>query len=339
MANLSVTALKQISLPIRTLYSELVQQAHAAVERPGSVYRRTLKGIDYFYVKRTVGTVRRDIFLGRADSDTVQSKVRRVEIENERANERRKLVATLVHSGIPAPIRQLGAVLDALFDAELLQHMVVVGTSAYQCYAPIVGHVLSAAALTTQDADLATASLAIATDTGEETFEDVLKRADETFQAVPALKRNALPSSFRSSAGFIVDLLTPQLRRDDENPMPLEKLRAGATPFQHLRWLIDGAVDAVALHATGIPLTVPQPARFTVHKLLVAQKRKVEPSKRNKDLLQASELIVALKEVDPWSLSDAVSDAFAQGERGWRQPIERSLVELKLSVSDLVQRV
>lgn len=326
-----------IPLAIQTIYSELVQQAHAAAERPGSVYRRTLKGAEYIYVKRSVGTTRRDIFIGRADAPDAQSRAKAIAEENRRAKERRKLVTALIAGGIPAPVRQLGAVLDVLDDAGILQHTVVVGTSAYQCYAAIVGHVLSAATLMTQDADLATASLAIAADAEGETMEDVLKRADPTFRAVPGLKRNALPSSFRSGSGFVVDILTPQLRRTDKNPVPLRNLGAGAVPMQHLRWLTDQPVRAVALYAAGVPLSVPQPARFAVHKLLLAQKRKVEPSKRAKDLLQAKELIAALGSSDPWSLTDALADATRQGRAGWRQPIERSLAELDLRPRDILK--
>ena len=149
----------------------------------------------------------------------------------------------------------------------------------------------------TQDADLATASLALAGDDGEETLETILKRADKTFAGLPGLDRKAFPSRFRSASGFLVDLLTPKLRRNDKSPMPLKRLGAGAIPLQHLAWLIEEPVQAVALHGPGIPIRVPAPARYGVHKLIIAQKRAAENVKRQKDLMQAKSLMEALAEM------------------------------------------
>ncbi|PYE90596.1 GSU2403 family nucleotidyltransferase fold protein [Phyllobacterium leguminum] len=324
--------MKPISPTIQTLYQDLVQQVHAANERAGSLYTRSIKNIDYVYLKRTVGSARRDIFIGRADAPEVQARTEQIRQEAIRAKERRKIVSTLKAAGVPVPTYALGAVLDAVADASLLRQAVVVGTAAYQCFSPIVGFSLPSAALMTQDADLATASLALAGDDTTETMETILQRADPTFKPIPGLSPKAPPSSFRAASGFVVDLLTPQLRRNDTNPMPLQNLHAGAVPLQHLRWLITDPIPACALYASGIPLRVPMPARFAIHKLILAQKRTGDRSKRTKDLLQAKALIEALQFSDPWALADAYEEACAQGI-GWRQPIERSLQELKINAA------
>ena len=320
--------MKQVPLAIQTVYADLVQQAHAAPKHEGSVYTQTIKGHDYLYVRRTVGAVRRDVFLGRADDPEVQSKASVAKSEMARIAERRNIVSSLRSFGLPAPTTELGRVLDALADAGLFETAVLVGTAAYQCYSPIVGAVLPSAALMTQDADLATASLALAGDDGEETLETILMRADKTFAGLPGLDRKALPSRFRSASGFLVDLLTPKLRRNDKNPMPLKRLGAGAVPLQHLAWLIEGPVQAIALHGPGIPVRVPAPARYGVHKLIIAQKRAAENVKRRKDLMQAKSLMEALAESDPWAWKDVIDDASAQGKAGWAEPIKRSLKEI-----------
>jgi hypothetical protein len=213
-------------------------------------------------------------------------------------------------------------------DAGLFKSAVLVGTAAYQCYSPIVGAVLPSAALMTQDADVATASLALAADEGDDTLETILKRADKTFTSIPGLERRALPSRFKSASGFLVDLLTPNLRRSDTNPMPLKQLGAGAIPLQHLAWLIEEPVGAVALHGAGVPIRVPAPARYGVHKLVIAQKRHAANAKRQKDLMQAKSLMEALAESDPWAWNDTIEDAKARGKAGWAQPIARSMKEL-----------
>lgn len=320
--------MQRIPLSIQTLYADLVQQAHAAPRHEGSVYAQTIKGNEYLYVRRTVGAVRRDIFLGRADDEEAQAKAAAAKEEMSRVAQRRNIVSGLRSFGLPVPNAELGRVLDALADAGLFKTAVLVGTAAYQCYSPIVGAVLPSAAMMTQDADLATASLALAADEGEETLETILKRADKTFVGLPGLDRKALPSRFRSASGFLVDLLTPKLRRNDVNPMPLKSLGAGATPLQHLAWLIEAPVQAVALHGPGIPIRVPTPSRYGVHKLIIAQKRAAENVKRKKDLMQAKALMEALDEEDPFAWEDALDDASAQGKAGWADPIKRSLKEL-----------
>ena len=254
-------------------------------------------------------------------------------LANEAAKQRRIIVRILISAKAPAPASALGNLLDALSKSGLLKETVLVGTAAHQCYSPLVGGAPPSAALTTQDADLATASLALTSDTEGEPLETVLRRADPTFRPIPALTRNAPPSSFRSASGFFVDLLTPLLRRDDPNPMPLATLMAGAVPLQHLRWLMESPVPAVALHGSGIALKVPTPARYAIHKLIIAQKRATDRGKRQKALLQAKALIEALRVTDQRALRDTYDDACGQGDQGWRHPIERSLSELQLSVA------
>lgn len=319
-----------IPLNLQTLYADLVQDTHGQSTPAATVYERTLRGIRFLYAKKRVGLSRKDIFIGRADDDDVKAKVESFRSEMERAESRRKTIVALRAAGVPVPTTELGRVLDALADAGILRRTVVVGTSAYQCYPPLIGSALPTATLMSQDADIATMSLAISSDENGETLEAILKKADPTFTGRLGIDRESLPSSFRAATGFTVDLLTPILRRDDPNPMPLEKLRAGAVPLQHLKWLIETPVPVCVLHGAGIPAFVPQPARFAIHKLIIAQKREANREKRTKDLAQAKALIEILKRRDPFALEDARDAAFAEGREGWQVPVERSLKELKL---------
>src|SRR5262249_8543370 len=100
---------------------------------------------------------------------------------------------------------------------------------------------------------------------------------------------------FRSAAKFEVDVLTRYRKRaDDERPVVLPGLHFSAQPLRYLVFLIEEPVPAVALYGSGVPVTVPQPARYAVHKLIVAQVRSKVSAKRPKDLIQAKELIEAL---------------------------------------------
>ena len=74
-------------------------------------------------------------------------------------------------------------------------------------------------------------------------------------------------------------------------------------------------------------MTVPQPARYAIHKLIVAQVRRASSAKRQKDLIQARELIAALDTANPGAVKDALADARRRGAK-WKAAIDRSLREI-----------
>jgi len=320
-----------IAPSVQTLFSDLVQQV-ATAPRAGSVYRRQRDGTEYIYAKIPVGNDRVDRFIGKAGDPDAEREAETLQTGMELAADRRRIVAMLRREGLAGPDRTLGATLDALAQAGLFRDgAVMIGTAAYLVSEALVGSRLPAPTLMTGDLDLATASLTLSADPPER-LEDILKRADPTFTAVMQLDPRRPPSHFRNAQGYLVDLVTPRLRRDDDNPMPLAALQAGATPLQHLRWLIEAPADTVALWGAGVPIRIPQPARFAVHKLILAQRRDgASRAKRGKDLAQAKALVEVLLRNDRFALLDAIADARAHGKEGWQIPIERSLDELGLA--------
>lgn len=67
---------------------------------------------------------------------------------------------------------------------------------------------------------------------------------------------------------------------------------------------------------------MPQPARYAVHKLIVAQERKrADALKAQKDLEQSFDLQSALEKLDPESLSEAFEDARSMGP-GWKRRVD-----------------
>ncbi len=334
--------MKSVPPALLTLYADLLQQVQLSTVVPGSVRTQEIKGTKYLKANTTVGALRRTIYLGPADDPAAQERAQATREEMERAKARRKTVILLRNAGVPVPTTELGRVLDVLAAANLFaQGLVLVGTAAYQCYSPLVGAALPAAALTTRDADLATATLALSAQyntfendatqpTPPPNLETILRQADPTFRALPGLNRKALPSHFRAASGFLVDLLVPVRRRSDTNPVPIPGLQAGGAPMQYLDWLIDMPSPAVALYRSGVLVQVPRPARYAIHKLVLAQESDRSVAKRQKDLLQAKSLFEALSETDPYSIQDALEDAKSRGRKGWQRPIERSLRELGL---------
>jgi hypothetical protein len=315
---------------VLTLFADLLQQVETA-PAAGSVYRRSLEGGEYIYAKVPVGAGRIDQFIGKSGDPDAEGRAQSFKTGAELATQRRRIAAMLRHQGLAAPGRIMGAVLDALAHAGLFRAgAVLVGTAAYLVSEPLVGRRLPSPTLMTGDVDLATASLAL-TAAPPERLETILRRADPTFEGIPQLDRQAPPSRFRNGGGYLVDLVTPTRTRGDPNPVALAGLAAGAAPLQHLAWLIDEPVQTVALWGAGVLVNVPQPARFAVHKLILAQRRGGSGRlKRAKDLAQAKALIEALQIQDPFALEDALKDAQAQGDQGWATPIARSLAELGL---------
>lgn len=317
--------------PLLTLYADLAQQVRFA-RKGGTVYQRTLGGSSYLYAKVPVAGTRRDIFLGRADDQAAVEKAAAMRREAIAARERRATIRTLTLRGLRGPDGWLGRILDAVADSGLFDRgMVLVGTGAYQLMEPLVAHYLPEASLITGDVDLVTADLAIASENGE-AMETILQRADPSLAAVPELDLREFSSRFKGKDSM-VELLTPILRRTDATPMPLKQLGAGAAPLQYLRWLVDQPVEAVALWGSGVQAIIPAPARYAVHKLILAQKRlRTSREKRFKDLSQAESLIRVLQVADPFALEDALAEAREQGEEGWAKPIARSLAELGLDL-------
>lgn len=326
--------MKALTPTLLTLFAELAQQA-ASAPRGGSIYTRERDGIRYYYAKIPVGMARLDSFIGKKGDPAAEEEVESLRRGMELSRDRRRLVTILRNEGLAAPHRTIGATLDAIAHSALFHTgAVLVGTGAYMMSEPLVGHFLPKPTLMTGDLDLATANLALTAEPPE-TFEGILRRGDPTFRSVMQLDPRKPPSRFSTADGFLVDLIAPTRRKTDTNPVSVKALNAMAPPLQHIDWLITEPVRTVALWGAGVAISVPQPARFAVHKLILAQKR--DPAmrlKRQKDLAQADALIEALLANDPYALEDAIEDARAKGRRGWGIPIERSLAEIGRLTSD-----
>jgi hypothetical protein len=332
-ATVQTLAVKPIQATVLTLYAELLQQLQTSTEIPGSVRTQEIKGKAYLKANTTIGASRKTIYLGPAADPEVKQKADAIQQEMERAKARRQLVGLLRRSGLPGPTVEFGRVLEAVASAGLFRKgVVLVGTAAYQSYPAVAGAILPSGSLMTQDVDLATASLAISPDQEGDgvSLEQILRRADPTFRGLLTLDPKAFPSHFKAKSGLLVEVLTHVRTRDDTNPMPIPALKAGATPLQHLRWLIQEPIPAAALYGFGVLIQIPQPARYAVHKLIIAQKRQETAAKRQKDLVQAKALIEALSLSDPYAVADQLADARAQGPK-WQQRIDRSLEEIGLS--------
>lgn len=97
--------------------------------------------------------------------------------------------------------------------------------------------------------------------------------------------------------------------------------------LRHLEVTFDGSRDAVSLYRSGVPIKVPAPERYALHKLIVAPLRSgTFREKRRKDLDQASWLLSVLSERRASELWSAWDDLCRRG-RTWRERVDASLEE------------
>jgi hypothetical protein len=243
---------------------------------------------------------------------------------------------------LPATDAVTGNVIEALAEAGFFRMRgVLIGTAAYQCYSGILGAKLSLSTLKTQDADLAQyLSIAREIDDATPPILDVLQPVDHTFHAVSPATNSRQVISFTNARGFKVEFLTPNRGSNDYEGVPVrmpDLPGVWAIPLRFLDFLIRNPIRSVLLYEGGIPVTIPSPARYAVHKLILSERRREENlSKIDKDLAQASQLILALSEVKQLELAEAWIEAWERGP-SWREALTEGLLNTSEGVSDRLE--
>lgn len=317
--------MRPIPLNVMTLYADLAQRLGHQDVRPGSISTKKVDGKKYLYAVEKDGQARTQRFLGSAESPVAQEQAGRIRQAAQQARELRNTVTLLKNARVPAPSLVLGRILEVIANAGLFERGVtLIGTAAYQTYPCVVGSYLSSATLATNDVDLSLSEFVAAAQ--EEDIETMLKRADPTFAPVWHAD-DRLPKVFRASNGFTVDFVTRH-RRGQRSPVRVDSLGVCAIALSFQELPVEETVEAVALYGSGILVRVPSPRKFAVHKLIVAQQRRqAQTAKKQKDLLQAQELIDILLETDEVALLDTLDGVRARGA-AWKSAINASLKQI-----------
>lgn len=312
-------------LNVITLYADLLQRVNLQEARPGSISTKTIDGKKYLYAVERDGAIRSQRFLGPANSAEARAEAERVRRAEADAKQRRATVTALKAAHIPAPTLALGRILQVIANAGLFERgMSLVGTAAFRLYPCVAGYFLPGAAIATNDLDLSVASFT----SGEEVldFEAILQRADPTFSAHWSRLESGPPRVFRSKDGFAVEILT-RYGRGRKSPVVIDSLTCAAEALSYQEYLVEDTSEVVALYGPGVLVRIPSPVKYAVHKLLVAQRRKPHDPKKQKDLMQARELLDILIETDEAALQDELDSARSRG-RAWKTEINASLREI-----------
>ncbi|HVZ46887.1 MAG TPA: GSU2403 family nucleotidyltransferase fold protein [Ramlibacter sp.] len=204
--------------------------------------------------------------------------------ESERLNKALKV------GRVPAAV--LG-VLQAIEDAGLGEHFVVVGTHALYAFETAAGVRIVQGALATQDVDLlwdARKRVRFITDLGklDVSMLQVLQRADRTFRRKEGQNETAI-----NARGFEVDFLRRQPEADNPHPFRFSDDEDDLWPVQAVRAFVLTTArrfDHVVVSATGrmaLMRTIAPAAFVEFKRWMAAEAPKREAMKRRRDLRQA----------------------------------------------------
>ena len=319
---------------VLTAYSDLVArlQEEAILALGGTPVLRERNGKKYWYVVQRLAEQTVEKYLG-PDTEALRHHIQAAQQQKEHLKEIKKQTSRLAsmsrEGGLPSIDVETGKVLLAISKAGIFRlRGVLVGTHAFRCYPALLGVQIPEALAVTEDIDVAAFhSISVALDDHLDPALGEALREIGPFTARPSIYRQ--PTSWRDEmSGVVVELLTPNEGPDRDEPLELTALGAYAQPLRFLDYLIHEPVQAAALYRSGVLVNVPQPARYAVHKLIVAVRRVMGATeKARKDIEQAAALIRVLAEHRPDELEKAFSEAWERGPT-WRESMENGLGRL-----------
>ncbi|MEQ1950812.1 nucleotidyltransferase family protein [Mesorhizobium sp. CN2-181] len=333
---------RRLDIIYTTMAAELLDRALDAqfdsdFSETGTFIEVPVEGRSYWYYKFSQRDGQKDgrKYVGPVDDAELTSRVQKFRELKTDFQARRKIVSTLVREGrLFSPERRVGDLIEAFWKAGLFRlRACLVGTVAYQTYGTVLGYRFSGSAMQTGDIDVAQFhSISVAVDDTIPPVLDVLHEVDSSFRAAPALNDAQGSTRYVADGGLRVDFLTPNRGSDEFSGKPAKMPSLGgaaAEPLRFLDFLIYEPVRTVLLHKGGIPVTVPDPARFAIHKLVVAARRRIGSGKDMKDLEQAGNLVKALEETA--RLEDLRERYREARDRGpaWREAIDTSLLRMR----------
>ncbi len=132
------------------------------------------------------------------------------------------------------------------------------------------------------------------------------------------------------AAGYRVEFLTSNRGSDDCIAQPANMPALGSAsvdPLRFLDFLIRDPLRTILLHKSGVPVAVPDPARYAVHKMIVDTRRRADglsAIERDKDIRQAEILFEAFYETRRASdFAIAFEEACRRGQ-AWQEALQKA---------------
>jgi len=121
---------------------------------------------------------------------------------------------------------------------------------------------------------------------------------------------------------LVIEFLVPEKGKGSDKPYPLPKLGLNAIPLRFLNFLSDNTIE---VKVEDFYLTLPHPANFSLHKLIVFQRR-IREDKAVKDRNIAIRILGALINRGEKNI---VSQTFDSIPQRWQKRIVKGLEEAK----------
>lgn len=336
----------RLPLEAQTAYAELLTTALARRHqgRAATVVEKTIGGRVYLYVQERALGGMRQTYLG---SDTADVRRRAAELTAGWATQRmdqdrRALLVKLARAaGCTGPTAAELKLLETLAHGWVFAiGGVLVGTHAFAALMNALGASADVASVRTADVDLVHDPHVLVALTDAPLLPRLTGEGVDGLRLwpIPGFDPRVPSTSFEVHGTRLrLDLLTP-MRGRSEAPVHIEALGASATPLRYLDYLVEESQPAVIVGGAGVLVNLPDPSRFALHKLLVADARNAAfATKSRKDLLQAEALLRVL-------LTDRDEDvrlawnALEKRGPGWTRRVTRSISRLEGAVAARLSR-
>ena len=273
----------KVGLAIQTMLAELTQRCLNAefddtYDERGVFVRRKRQSRMYWYHRQRQGNSHRKTYVGPVTDKSITDRVNRFSGIKNDFKQRREMVRALAAAGMSKPDAITGDLAEALWKAGFFRlRGVIVGTVANQCYPGLLGAKLAQQTLRTNDLDAAQFySISHAIGETMPPIEGILKAVDPTFRALPDVSDQVRVWRYRNADIYLAEFPTPNRGSADYASRPASMRALGgasARAVRHLDYLIHKPTSSVMLHKAGIPVTIPTPWRYAVHKLMIAGER------------------------------------------------------------------
>ena len=331
--------LKRIPDNCSLLYSDLLQKtldSSTLLLSGGSFVSKKIGGAKYWYhqTKSPSGTVQK--YIGKETAallKQIESGKRDAALNRPIIEERRRLVAMLGVGGAFLEKGRPAKIISKMADVGLFSAGgVLVGSFAFACYGNMLGVTLNKNLMRTEDMDF---SVERVLDVGfHRSIPDDLQSIESTLKPPKQINPATQPFDLIAADGFKVEFLTTKVSPTDRAAVHIERFSLYAQPLDYMDYLLDQAQSAVVLYGAGIPIMVPDPARFALHKLAISQLRPPSfQTKALKDIEQASSLLEILLEDNPGSLILA-SDALGSRDDLMMQLVKKGINQLSNEVQN-----
>lgn len=319
----------ELSPAAQTAYAQVLDHVTIGVlqrtvaDLTGSFAKKTVAGHEYWYFQyRDIDSSVKQIYLGPRNERLdrlISAKEATPKGRQESLARQAKAAIVLGAQGI---VRSQFRVIRRLEEYGFFKAGgVLIGTHAFVCHGNMLG-VSWHDSDKTQDVDFAYAGKSVALALPSNLKLDV-------HDAITSLEMGFLPSSrldglvggsyvIPHQPDFRLDFITT-VGRDSADLVNFPNLNVAMVPLKFMEYSLQDIQQAALLSEEGALLVnVPSPARYALHKLIVAGERgKSFKTKSNKDLRQSAALIEYCAAHMPEDLMDAWTDLNARG-KGWR---------------------